>query len=132
MGHELTLALSPDAPRQIRRSLDRYIGLLQQSLLDDLVLVSSELVSNAVQHSGRPKGDPIEYRLTIFPETILVEVADRGVGTDQLRPTTGTPSSGLGLVELLSDRWAGSAHTDTFNVWLEIDIEATLIRRKQR
>jgi hypothetical protein len=48
VGHELTLALSPDAPRQIRRSLDRYIGLLQQSLLDDLVLVSSELVSNAV------------------------------------------------------------------------------------
>jgi len=132
VGHELTLALSPDAPRQIRRSLDCYIGLLQQSLLDDLVLVSSELVSNAVQHSGRPKGDPINYRLTIFPKTILVEVADRGVGTDQLRPTTGTPPSGLGLVELLSDRWAGSAQADTFNVWLEIDIEPSLIKRKQR
>ena len=132
MGHELILALSPDAPRQIRRSLDRYIGLLQQSLLDDLILVSSELVSNAVQHSGRPEGDPINYRLTVFPKTILVEVADRGVGTGQLRPTTGTPPSGLGLVELLSDRWSGSAQADTFNVWLEIDIEPSLIRRKQR
>ena len=131
MGHELTLGLSPDAPRQIRRSLDRYIGLLQASLLDDLILVSSELVSNAVQHSGRPKGDPIDYRLTIFPGTILVEVADRGVGTGQLRAITGAPPSGLGLVELLSDRWAGSAQADRFNVWLEIDIEPSLIRRKQ-
>jgi len=132
VGHELTLALSPDAPRQIRRSLDRYIGLLQQSLLDDLVLASSELVSNAVQHSGRPHGDPIDYKLTIFPKTILVEVAARGVGTNQLRPNTSTPPSGLGLVELLSDRWAGSARTGAFNVWFEIDIEPSLIRRKQR
>ena len=131
MGHELTLALSRDAPRNVRRSLDRYIGLLQQSLLDDLVLASSELVSNAVQHSGCPIGDPIEYRLTIFPKAILVEVADRGVGTDHLRPTTGTPPSGLGLVQLLSDRWAASVQTDTFNVWFEIDIETSLIRRKQ-
>jgi two-component sensor histidine kinase len=93
---------------------------------------SSELVSNAVQHSGRPKGDPIEYRLTIFPKTILVEVADRGEGTNQLRPRTGTPPSGLGVVELLSDRWAGSAQAGTFNVWLEIDIEPSLIQRKQQ
>lgn len=132
MGHELTLALCPDAPRQIRRSLDRYTGLVQQSLLDDLVLASSELVSNAVRHSGRPKGDPIRYRLTVFPKTILVEVADRGEGANQLQPTTGTPPSGLGLVELLSDRWASNAQADTFNVWFEIDIEPSLIRRKQR
>jgi hypothetical protein len=44
----------------------------------------------------------------------------------------GTPPTGLGLVELLSDRWAGSVQADTFNVWFEIDIETSLIRRTQR
>jgi len=53
MEHQLTVALSADAPRQARHSFDHHASQIEESLLDDLRILSSEIVTNAVTHSGR-------------------------------------------------------------------------------
>lgn len=126
MGHHMIVELSIHAPSEVRTSLDRYEGGIEAGLLDDVRLVSSELVSNAVLHSGRQHGDPIEYRFNILPGKLRVQVLDQGTGAPHLKPRA--PQSGLGMVEKISDRW--SSDTDgSFNVWVEIDTEPILITR---
>jgi hypothetical protein len=125
----VTVGLSVNAPRKVRMSLDRYEGGIEASLLDDLRLVSSELVANAVRHSGCPEGDPIEFQFSILPGKVRIQVIDGGEGAENLEARAS--NSGLRLVEALSDRWASSAE-NSFNVWLEIDTDPVLIQRKQR
>src|SRR6478672_6521107 len=117
----MTLALSLGAPREVRHWLEaQYRGSMDRSLLDDLTLLSSEMVTNAVQHSGCPRGDPLTVCTTVDHGVLRVEVTDNGVGTGELVPRSLTPPSGLGYVELLSDRWSSRAN-DSFHVWFEID-----------
>jgi anti-sigma regulatory factor (Ser/Thr protein kinase) len=131
VSHILTFPLSVDAPRQARRSFDRYTGTIEEALLDDLRLLSSEIVTNAVQHSGCPRGDPLRIEVTTARDLIRVEVIDGGKRTRPVRPRSQTPASGLQYVALLSDRWSSGA-TNSFRVWFEIDIQASgLIRRKR-
>jgi anti-sigma regulatory factor (Ser/Thr protein kinase) len=126
----MTLALSAHAPKQVRDSFDGYRGSIDEALLDDLRILSSELVTNAVQHSGRPEGDPIEVTTTVGQTLIRVEVTDSGNGIEPLQPRSTNPPSGLGYVALLSDRWSSSI-THSFRVWFEIDVRPNgLVRRK--
>jgi anti-sigma regulatory factor (Ser/Thr protein kinase) len=129
--HRLTVALSPAAPRQARDSFDTYTGRIEETLLDELRLLSSEIVTNAVVHSGRPDGDPIELTTTLTPSVIRVEVRDLGVGVDPLEPRSSHPPSGLGYVDLLSDRWS-STFDAAFHVWFEIDVESNAQLERKR
>jgi anti-sigma regulatory factor (Ser/Thr protein kinase) len=131
VSHTVTIPLAADAARQTRRSFDRYSGTVEEALLDDLRLLSSEMVTNAVQHSGCSAGDPILVEVTRTRETVRVEVTDRGERKEPVRPRSQVPASGLQFVEVLSDRWSSGAD-DSFHVWFEIEINADgLIRRKQ-
>ena len=130
MRQRMTLVLSLDAPRRARHFFDRYQDEIEASLLDDLRIASSELVTNAVAHSGRPEGDPIEMVTTVSAEMIRVQVTDQGDGPAPLQPRSLTPPSGLAFVGLLSDRWSGET-IESFRVWFEIDTRTNgLIRRK--
>ena len=118
----MTIALSLDAPREVRHSLEaQYVGSMERSLLDDLTLLASEVVTNAVQHSGRPHGDPIEVQTTVVDGVLRMEVTDRGVGVHELEARSIKPPSGLGYVEILSDRWSSRINS-SFQVWFEIDV----------
>ena len=118
----MTVALSVEAPGRVRRSLERhYVDSIERSLLDDITVMASELVTNAVQHSGRPDGDPIEVTAQESGGVFRVVVTDGGVGMDRMVARSSDPPSGLRLVQLLSDRWA-SSQTHSFEVWFEIDV----------
>jgi anti-sigma regulatory factor (Ser/Thr protein kinase) len=131
VSHTLTIPLSVEAPRQARRSFDRYTATIDEALLDDLRLLSSEIVTNAVQHSGCRQDEPLRIEVATARDLIRVEVIDGGKRTKPVRPRSQTPPSGLQYVELLSDRWSSFASA-SFCVWLEIDIQTTgLARRKQ-
>jgi anti-sigma regulatory factor (Ser/Thr protein kinase) len=131
VSHILTIPLSVEAPRRARRSFARYTGTIEEALLDDLRLLSSEIVTNAVQHSGCPQGEPLRIEVTTARDLIRVAVIDGGERTKPVRPRSQTPPSGLQYVELLSDRWSSGA-TASFRVWFEIDIQTRgLSRRKQ-
>ena len=122
MEHAVTVPLSPQAPRQVRDSLkQRYLESMERSLLDDVTLLTSEIVTNSVQHSGCPEGDPLIVRSATVDDALRVQVTDQGQGVTTLTPRSMDPPSGLGFVQLVSDRWS-SRVGNSFHVWFEIDV----------
>jgi anti-sigma regulatory factor (Ser/Thr protein kinase) len=85
-----------------------------------VVLLVSELVSNAVKHAA---SNSIAVRCAVTPQCVRVEVADQGPGF-ALDPGPINPSRvggwGLHLVDELSSRW-GVADGPGSRVWFEID-----------
>jgi signal transduction histidine kinase/DNA-binding response OmpR family regulator len=81
----------------------------------DIVLLTSELVANAVLHA-RP---PIDLRLRRTAGTVIVEVVDSAPFLPRkLRPTADDERGrGLQLVALLADRWGARPTTDGKAVW---------------
>ena len=92
-------------------------------LVDDLVLLVSELVTNAVIH-GRP---PIQLRLRRTSAHVVVEVRDRASFLPRkLRPTPDDEHGrGLQLVALLADRWGTRPTPDGKAVWCVVSTTGT-------
>jgi hypothetical protein len=101
---------------------------IEQDLFDDLRIITSELVSNAVRHSGKEEGDPITVHTTLAANVFRIEVVDYADVVAVLGPVH-ERRSGLALVAIVCDRWAGST-TTPFSVWAEIDVHTNgLVRR---
>jgi anti-sigma regulatory factor (Ser/Thr protein kinase) len=114
-GHgRLRLQLVPDehAPATARRAL-RELPLGERK--DDVLLLASELVTNAVVHATRGSGEPIELVAACERDRTRVEVRDRGPGF-AADPRLG---HGLRLVEAATDRW-GIEHDGETRVWFEL------------
>jgi anti-sigma regulatory factor (Ser/Thr protein kinase) len=126
----MTTALTLRAPGAIRASLEaRYATTMDRSLLDDVKVMASEMTSNAIRHSGRPDGDPLSISASVTDGVLHVEVGDQGHGVATLKPRSLDPPSGLGYLEILSDRWSSRQNT-SFCVWFEIDVTSqTLLTR---
>ncbi|MGH8957283.1 MAG: ATP-binding protein [Acidimicrobiia bacterium] len=102
-----------DARNFVRNEFSRW------SRLDDLVLMTSELVSNAVRHG--PPGR-VYLRLIEGTESLRVEVQQlhqNGTTLNGEKPRSGF---GLRIVEALSDSW-GTGDPDWAGVWFEIKKE---------
>jgi anti-sigma regulatory factor (Ser/Thr protein kinase) len=104
------------ARRFVRRELETWGAV---DLVDSAVLMTSELVTNAVMHAG----GPISVSATYLDATLHVEVHD----TDQNRvPDLPSPSAadktgrGLHIVGLLADRWAITSTPDGKTIWFEL------------
>ena len=82
---------------------------------DDVVLVASELVTNAVRY-GSSEG--IDLKLTNRGGCIRVEVTDHGTGFSIDDPRG--DGLGLNIVERLADRWGMKGGQHKFTVWAEI------------
>jgi anti-sigma regulatory factor (Ser/Thr protein kinase) len=116
----LQIAGGPDAPSDARTALRRAHPDLPPDLMQVIVLLTSELVSNAVKHAD---AESIAVRCAVLPQHVRVEVADGGLGfePDPARITTGGIGGwGLHLVDELSSRW-GITDGPGSRVWFEID-----------
>jgi anti-sigma regulatory factor (Ser/Thr protein kinase) len=93
------------APGLARRYLAARAAAWPAELQELVVLLASELVTNAVLH-GR---GPVELRLSHAGDRIKIEVSDGD--PDPLPPSAGRPPDGqhsgrgLLIVDSLSDRW---------------------------
>lgn len=98
-----------------RRSWDR----LDAEVVEQLVLVASELVTNAVLHAGLDDGQAIRLRVVQGADRVRVEVEDDGLGF-RCRPA-GDACEGRGLLIVagLSDRWGLESCEPTL-VWAEL------------
>lgn len=109
----------PEARSFVRRTLASW-GITERA--DDVVLMTSELFTNAVLHGDGVIG--VSVRLP--PGRIRVEVTDDGTfgdatGSGEVPPDQIT-GRGLGIVGQLADMWGGG-HDGSGRtcVWLEVD-----------
>jgi anti-sigma regulatory factor (Ser/Thr protein kinase) len=115
-----TFRSRPEAVSAARRALDGLEDRLDASVFYDASLCLSELVTNAVLHSGAGDEDELELRVALSGETLRVTVIDRGSGFDPPRPTGGDESGwGLYIVDRLSHAWGVERDPHTA-VWFEM------------
>ncbi|MGH2820157.1 MAG: ATP-binding protein [Actinomycetota bacterium] len=124
MRSSFKVSCDPEAPFEIRRKMDALEGTLPEEAFDDLRLLTNELVTNCVLHTGAPGS--IEVNLAVDPhELVRVEVIDPvpdslpRVRSAQLDDTSGR---GLALVDAIADRW-GVRVGNRKAVWFELDIQ---------
>jgi signal transduction histidine kinase/DNA-binding response OmpR family regulator len=88
---------------------------ITESLIDDVVLLVSELVTNALIH-GR---GPVELRIRMSGDILILEVRDTASYLPRrLRPTVDDEHGrGLQLVAMLAERWGTRPTRDGKAVW---------------
>ena len=93
-------------------------------VLDDVILLVSEVVTNCVRHAGLGSGDAIRLLVKASGTAVRLDVIDHGTGFDMpevvehdLREPRGW---GLYIVDQLADRW-GVERRHGSRVWFEID-----------
>ena len=91
--------------------------------IEDLRLLTSEVVTNAVRHAGLAPGDTIRVAVDASERRIRVEVGEDGPGFDPSalpEPSLERVGGwGLHLVNRLSDRW-GVVRNERNLVWFEV------------
>lgn len=118
----LTLPCEPSAPAAVRDEL-RHLDDLAW-VLGDVMLVASELVNNAVLHSGCAPHHDLEVRAWRGQGRLTVSVRDPGISGQSAgpRPPTRRGGWGLRIVEALSERW-GEERDDGYRVWADISLD---------
>ena len=121
----------PASARTARRAVSYQLAAwcVPENLADDLVLIVSELATNAVTHSiTRPQAQCKRLWVVIgrHPGGLLVAVVDNGTYDPRVlrpRPPNKTACSGRGLriIAELSDRWGHRAHPQGTCVWAARD-----------
>jgi anti-sigma regulatory factor (Ser/Thr protein kinase) len=101
---------------------ERLSPHLTRGKLSDAVLLTSELVTNAVRHANLQDADAIRLEVTTQSHAVRVTVIDEGPGfdLDGIRTDRETGGWGLKLVDALSDRWGTQAAPH--GVWFELDV----------
>ena len=93
--------------------------------IDDLRLLTSEIVTNALRHAGAGSEGSIKVGVDISRDRVRVEVADHGPGfdPDELEAPTDERVGGWGLilVQQLADRWGVIRNEPNF-VWFELSL----------
>jgi anti-sigma B factor antagonist len=119
---ELELPVGTGAPGQARREVRKATeGKLSRHDSEVAILLTSELVTNAVVHPEHRDNDSIGLRISAGDGRARVEVADSGSGFDPtlLRRGKAVGGNGLRIVNRGADRW-GTSRDDRFRVWFEI------------
>jgi anti-anti-sigma factor len=128
---ELEFPRDPGSPARARAEVRETLGeTLDAAQLANVVLLTSELVTNAVLHPEGPEEEPIVMRVTAYEDGVRVEVEDPGQGFDPTAPVVRAADGGRGLflVDTCAASW-GVRHEQTergrrFRVWFELDSTA--------
>jgi anti-sigma regulatory factor (Ser/Thr protein kinase) len=114
------LPRTPQAAFLARRALDDLEGAVDPSVLRDVRLLVSELVTNSVKYGG---DGPVRLEVQASDESVRAEIIDQGVGfTPKVRDDDLDRVGGWGLhlTEHLTSRWG--AYEGSTHVWFEIDL----------
>jgi anti-sigma regulatory factor (Ser/Thr protein kinase) len=112
------------AAREAVRAAD---GAVPAGLRDDVMLLVTELMTNAVLHAGVGPDQSLRVELTPGRRRVRVEVTHPGNGFhyDRMDPSPDTVGGwGLVMVDRIADRWGISPGTDRTCVWFELRRDA--------
>src|SRR2546423_14677036 len=95
---ELELEAGPGAAQEARAAVGALDGRAHPDVLDDVRLLLSEVVTNAVRHSGSPGGSRIGLAVSVAGGAVRAEVTDHGHGVaPSPRSAPWTEAGRLGL-----------------------------------
>ncbi len=95
------------------------------ALVEDVVLVASELVANAVRHGSALPSGSVLVRWDVDDSGVGLRVVDGGAaGSPELRrPEPDAPSGrGLAIVATLADRWGVDTNSGGTTVWAHLHL----------
>ena len=104
------------SPRVARRFVAEQLG--DVDCVDDVALLTSELVTNAVLHAC----SPAEVTVVRRPRLVRIEVADADPTTPRKRAPDDRGGRGLHMVEAVADRWGVEPLAAGKVVWFEVDV----------
>jgi anti-sigma regulatory factor (Ser/Thr protein kinase) len=120
---DLRVRCDESAPFAARQALDGLQALGRS--IGDLMLIASELVTNAVLYSGCTEEDEIELQLERIDGHLRLSVLDPGRTAQSARVAINEQraSGGMGLfvVEQLASHW-GADRSDRYRVWAEVPV----------
>jgi anti-sigma regulatory factor (Ser/Thr protein kinase) len=94
-----------------------------QRSIEDVLLVISELVTNAVRHAGASSGEKIDVAVTNLGQLIRIEVVDgEPEAAPQLRDDDRPGGMGLLVVSGLCRDWGTQRNGDHKTVWAEYSL----------
>jgi serine/threonine-protein kinase RsbW len=122
---EMTLPAAPAAATTARTEVTRRLSQrVTIGALEDVRLLLTELITNALRHSDVAPGDEIDVRAEVADGAIRIEVSDPGRnGPVEPREPGGGGGGGFGLylVERLTNKW-GVTRRDGTTVWAEVPV----------
>jgi hypothetical protein len=123
---EADLVGGPHAAARARRLVEgALLGRLPRRVVDDVMLLITELVANGVRHGGAGASSSLHLFLQGTRPGLHVEVANpdhhrSGRPARRSADLAGGGGIGLNLVDQLSSRW-GVRETPDTAVWFEMD-----------
>ncbi|MGH9043357.1 MAG: ATP-binding protein [Acidimicrobiales bacterium] len=123
MNHAKSFAYDRESVTRARHFASSSLGALPISMIEPIMLMVSELATNAFRHARTD----FEVAITSGDSEVRVEVSDRGPGEVQIKEPNSRELSGRGLriVDALSDSWgvlASSGSGWTKSVWFTLHI----------
>ena len=115
----LELEARPQSASQARRAVVSLLGRSElESLVDITVLLTSELVTNAILHARTN----VVVTIAVDPPTVRVEVSDDAEQYPEMRPPDEEATSGRGmvLVDALATAWGVRPANGGKCVWFEL------------
>ena len=119
---ELSYPVAPSAATEARVDVtERLAARLAARVLEDVRLLVTELITNAVRHGELTSGDRVSVKARVDDGVVRIEVRDPGNNGDVAPRQPGPRGGGYGLflVEQLARRW-GVDRRDGTVVWCEL------------
>jgi anti-sigma regulatory factor (Ser/Thr protein kinase) len=111
------------APKLARATISTAIGSVPPEVAEEIELLTSEVVTNAIRHARvDPLGEVI-LRVDASYDHVRVEVLNPGPSFDPPVPSLpGVSGTGLGLflVDALADAWGVDREGPRTKVWFEV------------
>jgi anti-sigma regulatory factor (Ser/Thr protein kinase) len=119
---ELNLPAAPTAATTARSEVTRRLSRrIAVGVLEDVRLLLTELITNALRHSGIRPEEEIAVKAELSDGTLRLEVRDPGRNGEVARREAGSRGGGFGLflVDRLTTRWGVERRNGTM-VWAEL------------
>jgi hypothetical protein len=113
---------SPKEIHKVRAFVGQLVGGCPMA--DEVVLLSSELATNAVVHTASGADGAFFVLVLVESRSVRVEVHDLGSATAPIIRKSRQPDesgTGLSLVEKIADRWGFYGGQCGRTVWFEMD-----------
>jgi serine/threonine-protein kinase RsbW len=119
------LPAGPMAAARARRAVVAGNGTVPSSIRDDVLLLVTELVTNAVRHSNAGPEALVRVELRRGADSLHVAVSDEGTGFTAGAPLERNEAAGWGLalVDRIADRWAVAPARSGTSAWFEVAVD---------